>query len=114
IASFVTSASSFSSGKNTMATSAPSRAYSVATDLPIPESPPVTIAFKPSSFPDALYSRPSNSGFGRKSFSRPDLSFFAGHGGFASPSQGFPPHDGVQVGKSHGCDAPGEGEANPK
>ena len=41
-----------------MATSAPSRAKKNATARPIPESPPVTSAALPSSFPAALYAEP--------------------------------------------------------
>lgn len=47
----VLSASSCSSGRCTIAMSAPSRAYAIATARPIPESPPVISARLPSSLP---------------------------------------------------------------
>ena len=54
-----------------MATAAPSRANSVATARPMPESPPVISAILPSSLPAALYWAASYRGFGESSDSSP-------------------------------------------
>ena len=53
---FVSCASSPSSGKYTIKTSAPSRAISTATERPIPESPPTTNTALPFSNPRPSYS----------------------------------------------------------
>ncbi|WP_456340168.1 hypothetical protein [Streptomyces caniscabiei] len=65
------SASTVSSGRWTMATSAPSLAYSSATARPMPESAPVISATSPSSFPQARYRVARQRGAVRVSASRP-------------------------------------------
>src|SRR5438094_661769 len=73
-----------------MATSAPSLAKATATARPIPESPPVTSARRPSSRPRPVYSRISSAGSGLISPAVPGYCCCCAGGGFSADGAGPP------------------------